>query len=72
MRSRPLIATVAFDNIAEFEKDDDQQQSYVTVNVENTIQKWANKYSGLYKKLHNGRYMIVFEERIIDELPNEY
>lgn len=68
MRSRPLIATVAFDNIAEFEKDDDQQQSYVTVNVENTIQKWANKHSGLYKKLHNGRYMIVFEERVIDEL----
>ena len=71
MRSRPLIATVEFDNIAEFEKDDDQQQSYVTVNVENTIQKWANKYSGLYKKLYNGRYMIVFEERVIDELTTD-
>lgn len=71
MRSRPLIATIAFDNIAEFEKDDDQQQSYVTVNVENTIQKWASEYSGLYKKLYNGRYMVVFEERIIDELTED-
>lgn len=68
MKSRPLIATVEFDNIQEFEKDDDQQLSYVTVNVENAIQKWANKYSGLYKKMYNGRYMIVFEERVIDEL----
>ena len=68
MRSRPVIATVEFDNVEEFEKDDDRQQSYVIVNVENVIQKWAMKFNGLCKKLSNGKYMIIFEERVLDAL----
>ncbi|MEE0858461.1 MAG: DHH family phosphoesterase [Acutalibacteraceae bacterium] len=71
MNSRPVVATVEFDNADEFEKDDDRQQSYIIVNVENVIQKWANKFSGLYKKLSNGRYMIIFEERVIDALTED-
>lgn len=71
MNSRPMVATVEFDNLSEFEKDDDQQQSYITVNVENAIQKWANKFNGLYKKMSNGRYIIVFEERVIDALTDD-
>lgn len=71
MNSRPVVATVEFDNIDEFEKDDDQQQSYIIVNVENVVQKWANKFNGLYKKLSNGKYMIIFEERVIDTLTDD-
>ena len=71
MNSRPVIATVEFDNVDEFEKDDDRQQAYVTVNVENVIQKWAIKFNGLYKKLYNGKYMIIFEERMLDALTED-
>lgn len=71
MNSRPVIATVEFDNVDEFEKDDDQQQSYIIVNVEKTIQKWAAKFNGLYKKMYNGRYMVIFEERVIDALTED-
>lgn len=71
MISRPVVATVEFDNVSEYESDDNQQQSYITVNVENTIQKWANKYNGLYKKLYNGKYMIIFEERVLDALTED-
>lgn len=71
MNSRPMVATVEFDNVDEFEKDDDRQQAYVMVNVENVIQKWAMKFNGLYKKLSNGKYMIIFEERVLDALTED-
>ena len=50
MKSRPVVATVEFDNADEFEEDDDDR---------------------LYKKLSNGKYMIIFEERIIDALTDD-
>lgn len=71
MNSRPVVATIEFDNVDEFEKDDDQQQSYIIVNVEKVIQKWAAKFNGLYKKLYNSRYMVIFEERVIDSLTED-
>ncbi len=72
MKSRPVVATVEFDNVNEFEEDDDDRhKTYVIVNVENVIQKWAARFNGLYKKLSNGKYMILFEERIIDALTDD-
>lgn len=71
MYSRPVVATVEFDNVNEFENDDNQQQAYILVNVEKIIQKWANKFNGLYKKLYNDKYIIIFEERVLDALTED-
>ena len=69
MKSRPVVATVEFDNVNEFEEDDDDRhKTYVIVNVENVIQKWAARFNG---QLSNGKYMIIFEERIIDALTDD-
>lgn len=67
--SRPVVATVVFDNYAEFERDmDDEQNAFVTVTVENVIQKWAAKHNALLKKLSSGRFIIIFEEREVEKL----
>lgn len=70
--SRPAIAMIAFDNWEEFERDgEDDQSSHVLVSVENALQKWAAKYNGMFKKLMNGKYLVVLEERNIKLLIDE-
>lgn len=72
MQTRPAVVTVVFDNNVEFERDtDNEQNAYVMVSVENAIQKWAAKNNGLYKKLSSGRYLIILEERAVEELVAE-
>lgn len=67
--SRPVVATVVFDNYAEFERDmDDEQNAFITVTVENVIQKWAAKYNALLKKLSSGRFIVILEEREVEKL----
>lgn len=69
IKSRPAVATVVFDNYVEFENDmDDQQNAYIKVSVENAVQKWAVDNNGLFKKISGGRYLVVLEERAIEQL----
>ncbi|HHZ05814.1 MAG TPA: DHH family phosphoesterase [Clostridiales bacterium] len=72
VKSRPAVATVVFDNYAEFEHDmDDEQNAYIQVSVENAIQKWAVKNNALFKKMSGGKYLVILEEREIEHLIDE-
>lgn len=72
VKSRPVVATIVFDNYAEFESEvNDEENAYVQLSVDNTLQKWAVKYSGLYKKLKGGRYLVLLEERALETLVEE-
>lgn len=62
--SRPCVALVMFDNREELARDcTDSQDAQIVAAVERTIQDWAGKTTGFYKKLSGGRYMVVMEER---------
>ncbi len=62
--SRPVVALMTFDNREEFERDyDDEQLAHSVVVVENTIQKWASKKQAMYKKISDGKYLVIMEEK---------
>lgn len=64
-QSRPIVASIMFDNKDELinEYDNDGNDTQVVAMVEMTLQKWASKTNGFLKKLNNGRYIMIFEER---------
>ena len=64
----PCIALITFDNAEDFFTDSDESYTAVAISVENHLQKWANEYKALYKKISNNRYMIVFKEADIDKM----
>lgn len=67
-RSRPTVAIIHFDNIDDFIDENDADSSQTVLSVENAVQKLANNYKALYKKLSSGRYMVIFQERNIQKL----
>lgn len=70
--SRPVVAIVAFDNKAEIEREtEDGEASRITVQVEQEIVKWVSNTTGFYKKISGGRYIVVMEERNIQQFISE-
>ncbi len=67
-RSRPTVAMIYFDNIDDFIDENDVDSAQTVLAVENALQKLANNYKSLYRKLSAGRYMIIFQERNIQKL----
>ena len=62
--SRPCVALAMFDNREELARDStDSQDAQIVAAVERTIQDWAAKTTGFYKKLSGGRYMVMMDER---------
>ena len=66
--SLPCVALITFDNAEDFYADSDESFTNVTINVEANLQRWANEYKALYKKISNNRFMIIFRESDIDKM----
>ncbi len=66
--SRLSLAIVTIDNDDELEDSDEDDGNHVTVLVESALSKWAAEYNGLYRKVGNSRYIIIFEERDLRRL----
>lgn len=66
--SLPCVALVSFDNADDFSESSDEELSQVTLSVETYLQKWANLYSALYKRISNNRYMIIFREADVEKM----
>lgn len=68
VESRPCVLLVTFDNREELARDSSEgQDAQMAAQVENTLQKWANKTTGFFKKLSGGRFLMVVEERHMRE-----
>lgn len=62
--SRPIVSIIAFDNREEIERESKEGNAgQISIEVENTIRRWATSTSGFYKKLGGGRFLVVMEER---------
>lgn len=66
--SLPCVALITFDNAEDFYADSDESFSMVSINVEANLQRWANDYKALYKKISNNRFMIVFRDADVDKM----
>lgn len=71
-QSRPVVAMIMFDNKEEFESDTiDSEEYQIVAKVESAIQKWSAITSGFYKKLNNSRYLVIFEEKDLQEFTDD-
>ena len=64
----PAVALITFDNAEDFFTDSDESYSNVSISVEANIQGWATDYNGLYKRLGNNRYMIIFRDADVEKM----
>lgn len=66
--SLPCVALITFDNAEDFYADSDESFSTVSINVEANLQRWANDFKALYKKISNNRFMIIFRDADVDKM----
>lgn len=66
--SLPCVALVTFDNAEDFISSSEEFYSTVAISVEANLQRWANEYNAMYKKISNNRYMLIFREADIDKM----
>lgn len=72
VQTRPVVAIVSFDNKEELERETEEgKASQITVLVEKEIVKWVTSTTGFYKKINDGRYLVVMEERYIKQFIEE-
>ena len=64
----PAVALVSFDNAEDFFADSDESYSNIVISVEANIQGWAMDYNGLYKRLGNNRYMVIFRDADVEKM----
>ncbi len=64
----PAVALVTFDNAEDFYSDSEESYSSVLISVEANIQGWAMDYNGMYKRLGNNRYMVIFRDADVERM----
>lgn len=50
-----------------FSDNSDESFSEAMLDIEVCLQKWAEQYSALYKKIGNNRYMIIFRDADVEK-----
>ena len=68
LASKPCVAIVVFDNAEDFSDNSDESFSEAMLDIEVCLQKWAEQYSALYKKIGNNRFMIIFKEADVEKM----
>lgn len=68
LASKPCVAIVVFDNAEDFSDNSDESFSEAMLDIEVCLQKWAEQYSALYKKIGNNRYMIIFRDADVEKM----
>ena len=69
--SIPCVALITFDNAEDLVSSSEEYYSTVAISVEANLQRWANEYKAMYKKITNNRYMIIFRDADIDHMVNQ-
>lgn len=66
--TRPCVGFVMFDNKEELRQEaNDEKSSMISISVENELQQWIKSASGIFKKLSDGKYFVMFEEKYLRE-----
>lgn len=63
--TKKSVALVVFDNIDDFMSNSEEDASRAMLTVENLLSRWASKHESLFRKLADGKYIIIFDDKII-------
>ncbi len=63
--TRKSVALVVFDNIDDFMSDSEEDGTHAMLTVENLLSRFSVKHDCLYRKLADGKYLIIFDEKIL-------
>ncbi len=66
--SRICVGFILFDNKEELKRyATEEQSSQISVSVENTLREWIRSVQGIFRKLSDEKYFIVFQEKYLKE-----
>lgn len=66
--TRPCVGFALFDNKEELRQEtNDEKSSMISITVENELQQWIKAANGIFKKLNDGKYFLMFEEKYLRE-----
>lgn len=63
--TKKSVALVVFDNLDDFMSSSEEDASRAMLTVENLLSRWASKHTSLFRKLSDGKYIIIFDDKII-------
>ncbi len=63
--TRKSVALVVFDNIDDFMNDSEEDGTHAMLTLENLLSRFSVKHDCLYRKLADGKYLIIFDEKIL-------
>lgn len=64
--SRICIGFILFDNKEELKRyATEEQSSQISVSVENTLREWIKGVQGIFRKLSDEKYFVIFEEKYL-------
>ena len=70
--AHPAVMLISVDSIEDlYNSYSDSELAEITSGVEKLIESWFGKYSGFLRRIGNGRFIAVIEERYIRQIINE-
>ncbi len=64
--SRMCVGLILFDNREELKRyTTEEQGSQISISVESTLREWVKKADGIFRKLSDEKYFIIFEEKYL-------
>lgn len=65
--TKKSVAIFVFDNLEEFNNDSEENGSRITLQLETKLLHYASKSKALFKTISSNKYMMIFDQCILDE-----
>lgn len=67
--TRPVVLQMKIDNLEEvYQNYKHSECEVISGELENILEEWVSKYSSVFRKVGSGKYVMVLEERGLDEI----
>jgi c-di-AMP phosphodiesterase-like protein len=72
--SRPIVMLASFDNREELTRDSSSSEEIkIASEVEDVLSRWAQELGGFFKRISNGRYLVLTDEvHLSDEMKKRF
>lgn len=63
--TKKSVALVVFDNYDDFMSNSEEDATRAMMTIENLLSRWSVKHDCLFRKLSDGKYLLIFDETVI-------
>ncbi len=63
--TRKSVALIVFDNIDDFMSNSEEDATRAMLTIENLLSRWSSKHDCLFRKLSDGKYLCIFDEKVM-------